>query len=87
MDRESLDKTCHLQLVGNKENNYDGENLKKRGFEAPLQCPLCLRNEEKLNHLLDECSFSSTHWDRGVTIFVEMIELEANRIKISKNGT
>ena len=58
MDRESLDKTCHLQLVGNKENNYDGENLKKRGFEAPLQCPLCLCEDEKLNELLDKSPFS-----------------------------
>ena len=32
MDRESLDKTCHLQLVGNKENNYDGGKSQKEGF-------------------------------------------------------
>ena len=35
-----------------------GENLRKRGFQGPFRCCLCLQAEETTNHLLDSCPFS-----------------------------
>ena len=69
MDHESLAKNNYFQLVGFKEKNFDRDNLRKRGLKIPTQCPLCFHKEERMNHLLDECPFSSSFWDRGATIF------------------
>jgi ribonuclease HI len=39
-----------------------GENLRKRGWEGPSRCPLCLQEEESMNHLLLVCPFASEVW-------------------------
>ena len=43
--------------------------LKKKDLDGPSQCPLCLSEEESMNHLLNGCPFSSSLWDRGAIIF------------------
>ena len=47
------------------------DNLRKRGMQGPTQCPLCLHEEEKMNHLMDQFPFSSALWDRGPSVFLK----------------
>jgi hypothetical protein len=44
------------------------DNLTKRGFTGPSWCPLCCNEEEKQNHLLNLCPFSSKLWDQSTNI-------------------
>jgi ribonuclease HI len=39
-----------------------GENLRRRGWEGPFRCPLCLHAEETTDHLLLNCGFSKEVW-------------------------
>jgi hypothetical protein len=39
------------------------ENLRKRGFIGPSRCHLCQAKEETMNHLLDECTYTTEIWD------------------------
>jgi len=39
-----------------------GENLRRRGWEGPYRCPLCLHTEETIDHLLINCDFSKEIW-------------------------
>ena len=41
-----------------------GENLKKRVFLGMNLCSLCAGKEEAMDHLLDNCIFSSNLWDK-----------------------
>lgn len=52
------------------------ENLRVRGIIGPSRCPLCLKAEETMGHLLDRCEFPSALWDRGAEIFTR-----SNRIR------
>jgi hypothetical protein len=39
-----------------------GENLRRRGWEGPNRCPLCLQEEETIDHLLLNYSYSKEFW-------------------------
>jgi hypothetical protein len=39
-----------------------GENLRRRGWEGPHRCPLCLQEEETTDHLLLSCVYSKEVW-------------------------
>jgi hypothetical protein len=39
------------------------ENLMKRGFHDPFNCPLCQSNNDTIQHLLWDCSFSTIVWN------------------------
>ena len=45
------------------------ENLRRRGIIGPSQCCLCYQAEETMGHLMDDCPFAATIWDKGVIIF------------------
>jgi hypothetical protein len=45
------------------------ENLKKRGFIGPSTCHLCEENDETMNHLMDECPYTTEVWDWASSIF------------------
>ena len=64
----SCPKTTTFSWLELKRRILIGDNLKKRGMQNPSQCPLCLSEEESMNHLLDECPFSSSLWDWGAVI-------------------
>ena len=46
-----------------------GENLRKWGIQVPSQCPLCLNNEQNMEHFLDGCPYTGSLWDMGAMIF------------------
>ena len=39
-----------------------GENLMKRGFHGPFNCPLCQNHQDNIHHLFWNCPFSQTVW-------------------------
>ena len=39
------------------------ENLPKKGFTGPSRCPLCEEQEETMNHLFNECVWTSNLWE------------------------
>ena len=45
------------------------ENLQKRGVAGPSRCQLCELQEEKMEHLLNLCPFTSTLWNWVASIF------------------
>lgn len=40
------------------------DNLVKRGFTGPSQCPNCLQNAETIQHLLLLCPLANTFWEK-----------------------
>jgi hypothetical protein len=44
-------------LVQNRILTWD--NLRKKGFIGPSMCPLCMQQEESMEHLLNQCPFSA----------------------------
>ena len=52
-----------------KNHILTSENLKKRGMQGAYQCCLFEKEKESMNHLLDECSFVLSIWDRRAFIF------------------
>ena len=40
-----------------------GENLQKRGFHDPFTCALCQRDQDTIQHLFWDCSFSKKIWN------------------------
>jgi hypothetical protein len=40
-----------------------GENLMKRGFHGPFNCPLCQTSQDTIQHLFWDCPFSTTVWN------------------------
>lgn len=38
------------------------ENLLKKGFTGPSRCPMCLKEEETMNHLFNSCDWASQLW-------------------------
>lgn len=45
------------------------DNIKKRGVLGPSRCQLCEAQEETMEHLLNNCIFTSKLWDSFATIF------------------
>jgi len=45
------------------------DNIRKRGVQGPSRCLLCEDQEETLEHLLNNCIFTSWLWDLFVVIF------------------
>jgi hypothetical protein len=39
------------------------ENVMKRGFHGPFNCPLCQNSQDTIQHLLWDCPFSTTVWN------------------------
>jgi hypothetical protein len=58
------------------------ENLRKRGFIGPSQCHLSQPKEETMNHLLNECNYTTEIWDWEACIF-----LQSNRTRGNINAT
>jgi hypothetical protein len=67
-------KDRHVHLDSGSQKHPNGENLRRRGWEGPYRCPLCLHTEETIDHLLINCDFSKEVWrlalgmQRGVII-------------------
>eukprot|EP00253_Pinus_taeda_P028075 PITA_28075 len=38
------------------------ENLLRKGFQGPSRCPMCLQEEETMNHLFNSCEWASQLW-------------------------
>ena len=45
------------------------DNIRKRGVLGPSRCQLCEAQEEAMEHLLNNCIFTSSLWDYFSTIF------------------
>eukprot|EP00253_Pinus_taeda_P030811 PITA_30811 len=45
------------------------ENIRKRGVLGPSRCQLCESQEEIMEHLLNNCIFTSRLWDTFNTVF------------------
>jgi len=43
------------------------ENLRKKGFQGPTQCPLCMQAEENIQHLFQECIFAKECWQQLIS--------------------
>jgi hypothetical protein len=52
------------------------ESLTKRGFNGPSRCHLCEIQEEMIDHLLDECNYTTEIWD-----WVAIIYHQSNRVR------
>jgi len=48
------------------------DNIRKRGVLGPSRCQLCEMQEETMEHLLNNCSFSSKLWDSFASIFQQL---------------
>eukprot|EP00253_Pinus_taeda_P012787 PITA_12787 len=38
------------------------ENLLRKGFQGPSRCPMCLQEEETMNHIFNSCEWASQLW-------------------------
>eukprot|EP00253_Pinus_taeda_P022901 PITA_22901 len=38
------------------------DNLLRKGFRGPSRCPMCLQEEETMNHLFNSCEWASQLW-------------------------
>jgi hypothetical protein len=45
------------------------DNILKRGFSGPSRCVLCNNNEESIDHLLNNCTFSNNLWDKATILY------------------
>ena len=59
-----------------KERRFTRDYLKNRGLQGPTKYPPCVYEEENMNHLLEDCPFSFSLWDRGETIFCRSNKVE-----------
>eukprot|EP00253_Pinus_taeda_P022158 PITA_22158 len=50
------------------------ENLLRKGFQGPSRCPMCLQEEETMNHLFNSCEWASQLW-----LWMEAIMEDSNR--------
>lgn len=58
--------------------------LQLRGWPNQYFCPLCMRNLETIQHLLQECSFTKIIWDR-VASWTQVNELQVQNWRHSVN--
>ena len=49
------------------------DNIRKRGVQGPSRCLLCEAQEETMEHLLNNCTFTSWLWDLFVAIFQQSV--------------
>jgi hypothetical protein len=61
------------------------DNLWKRGFIGPSVCHLCLQQEESMEHLLNQCSFSAEIWDQVAQIMRKTNRARDNIINTIEN--
>eukprot|EP00253_Pinus_taeda_P017898 PITA_17898 len=54
------------------------ENLRRKGFQGPSKCHLCLQEEETMNHLFNSCEWASQLW-----LWMEAIMEDTDRNKDS----
>lgn len=45
------------------------DNIRKKGMLGPSRCQLCEAEEEKMEHLLNSCIFTSRLWNFFATVF------------------
>jgi hypothetical protein len=50
-----------------------GENLRRRGWEGPHRCPLCLQEEETTDHLLLSCTYSKEVWQLALGLQNDLV--------------
>jgi len=50
-----------------------GENLRKKGWEGPHRCPLCLQEEETTNYLLLSCNYSKEVWQLALGLQNDLV--------------
>eukprot|EP00253_Pinus_taeda_P010390 PITA_10390 len=54
-------KTFLWLLMQNKTLTWD--NLRRKGFGGPSRCPMCLGEEETINHLFNSCEWANHLWN------------------------
>lgn len=59
-----------------------GDNLRKRGMEGPSRCPLCMSEEETVDHLLLLCPFAKAVWKGALRSRADKVELPRNMPKL-----
>jgi len=59
---KSLPKVDHFSWLLAHDSVLTMDVLKRKGWEGPSRCSLCLKNEETLNHLFLECSYAKEVW-------------------------
>jgi len=65
-------------LLHNSILTYD--NLKRRGWEGPSRCPLCIQSEESIAHLLFNCDYSKKVWELLVGSIALQIPTESQAL-------
>jgi hypothetical protein len=60
------------------------DNILKRVFFGTSICVLCNYNEEYIDHILDNFSFSSNLWDKIVILYIKSIRIHGNITHILK---
>lgn len=73
-------KTFLWLLMRNKTLTWD--NLRKKGFSGPSRCPMCLVEEETINHLFNTCEWVNHLWN-----WMEGILRNSNRDRESIHST
>lgn len=58
------------------------DNLRKKGFFGPSRCPMCLVEEETINHLFNSCDWANQIWN-----WIEGILRDSNRDRGSIQNT
>eukprot|EP00253_Pinus_taeda_P014528 PITA_14528 len=73
-------KTFLWLLMRNRTLTWD--NLRKKGFSGPSRCPMCLAEEETINHLFNSCEWANQLWN-----WMEEILSDSNRDRGSIHNT
>jgi hypothetical protein len=62
-----------------------GENLRRRGWEGPSRCPLCIQEEETSYHLLMQCPFAKEVWNLALGLKSGTFALPQETIALLRN--
>ena len=62
-------KYCNIFLAIITEKKSNKRKYEKIGLHGPHQWFLCKKSMETLDHLLDNCLFSSSLWNKGEVLF------------------
>lgn len=60
------------------------ENIRKRGIMGPSRCQLCEEQEETMEHILNNCSYTSWLWESFSSIF-QQFDRDRGSIKNTLN--
>jgi hypothetical protein len=52
-----------------------GDNLKRKGWEGPMRCPLCVSNKESVAHILLNFSFTREVWQLALAPWTTQVTL------------